>query len=77
LAQERIKKTCPGQHLGSFRLDRPDSQQGAAVRFAQVAGEVEWMAVKQVPHPSVDERKASGKTARERTSKASKATGGR
>src|SRR5215467_11613975 len=36
-------------------------------RCAQIAGEVGWMAVKQVAHPSLDERKAAGRQARDRT----------
>src|SRR5215831_11744600 len=36
-------------------------------RCAQIAGEVGWMAVKKVAHPSLDERKAAGRQAQDRT----------
>jgi uncharacterized protein (DUF2252 family) len=66
--QERIGKTGPGSASCSFRLGRAGRARWTAARAAPgSAEEVGQMAVKKIAHPSVDERRAKGKEAREQT----------
>jgi uncharacterized protein (DUF2252 family) len=60
------QKAAAGQHLGSFWLDRQDMPAACRYQVAPGSGEVGWMAVRKVAHPSVDERWARGEVARGR-----------